>query len=130
MILVSSEQPRYNSLRPSVSLASCVSPSSSPQLCDLRVRLERAEAERQELQDELRRERGAREKLELLISQLQQQITSSANHSPQSIYSANHSPQNTDSDNHSPNTPTPANHSPRARHTHSPAATHKGTDSS
>ncbi|KAI5609437.1 ski-like protein, partial [Silurus asotus] len=47
------------------------------QLCDLRVRLERAETERQELQDELRRERDAREKLELLISQLQQQITSS-----------------------------------------------------
>lgn len=44
------------------------------QLCDLRCRLERAEAERQELQDELRREREAREKLELMITHLQQQI--------------------------------------------------------
>ncbi|KAI4881660.1 hypothetical protein NFI96_008818, partial [Prochilodus magdalenae] len=44
------------------------------QLCELRCRLERAEAERQELQDELRREREAREKLELMITQLQQQI--------------------------------------------------------
>lgn len=82
------------------------------QLCDLRVSLERAEAERQELQDQLRRERGAREKLELLISQLQQQISSSASHSPQSIYLTNHSSQTTDSHIHSPKTLTPANHSP------------------
>ncbi|XP_066536841.1 ski-like protein isoform X2 [Hoplias malabaricus] len=48
------------------------------QLCELRCRLERAEGERQELQDELRREREAREKLELMISQLQQQILQSS----------------------------------------------------
>ncbi|KAL0201102.1 hypothetical protein M9458_004289, partial [Cirrhinus mrigala] len=44
----------------------------------LRCRLERAEAERQELQDELCREREAREKLELMISQLQQQMAHSS----------------------------------------------------
>lgn len=49
----------------------------SAQLCELRCRLERAEAERQELQDELRREREAREKLKLMISQLQQQMAQS-----------------------------------------------------
>ncbi|KAI7810006.1 ski-like protein [Triplophysa rosa] len=47
------------------------------QLCELRCRLERAEAEREELQDELHREREAREKLELMISQLQQQMAQS-----------------------------------------------------
>uniref|UniRef100_A0A671SCP1 Ski-like protein n=1 Tax=Sinocyclocheilus anshuiensis TaxID=1608454 RepID=A0A671SCP1_9TELE len=47
------------------------------QLCELRCRLECAEAERQELQEELCREREAREKLELMISQLQQQMTES-----------------------------------------------------
>ncbi|KAL1280656.1 hypothetical protein QQF64_015256 [Cirrhinus molitorella] len=47
------------------------------QLCELRCRLERAEAERQELQEELCREREAREKLELMISQLQQQMAQS-----------------------------------------------------
>ncbi|XP_058601917.1 ski-like protein isoform X2 [Onychostoma macrolepis] len=47
------------------------------QLCELRCRLERAEAERQELQEELCREREAREKLELMISQLQQQMVQS-----------------------------------------------------
>uniref|UniRef100_A0A9J7ZMW5 SKI-like proto-oncogene a n=1 Tax=Cyprinus carpio carpio TaxID=630221 RepID=A0A9J7ZMW5_CYPCA len=47
------------------------------QLCELRCRLERAEAERQELQEELCREREAREKLELMISKLQQQMVQS-----------------------------------------------------
>ncbi|XP_026061673.1 ski-like protein isoform X1 [Carassius auratus] len=47
------------------------------QLCELRCRLERAEAERQELQEELCREREAREKLELMISQLRQQMVQS-----------------------------------------------------
>ncbi|KAK7944721.1 hypothetical protein WMY93_000449 [Mugilogobius chulae] len=46
-----------------------------PTLSELRQRLERAEADRQELQDELRREREAREKLERTISQLKQQMT-------------------------------------------------------
>lgn len=45
------------------------------QLSELRQRLERAEADRQELQDELRREREAREKLERTISQLKQQMS-------------------------------------------------------
>ncbi|XP_055007473.1 ski-like protein [Boleophthalmus pectinirostris] len=49
------------------------------QLSELRQRLERAEADRQELQDELRREREAREKLERTISQLKQQMTQSSN---------------------------------------------------
>ncbi|XP_051990152.1 ski-like protein [Xyrauchen texanus] len=47
------------------------------QLCELRCRLERAEMERQELQEELCREREAREKMELMISQLQQQMAKS-----------------------------------------------------
>ncbi len=51
--------------------------SFCPQLCELRCRLECAEAERQELQEELCREREAREKLELMISQLQQQMVQS-----------------------------------------------------
>ncbi|XP_062386534.1 ski-like protein [Sardina pilchardus] len=44
------------------------------QLSKLRARLERAEAERAELQDELQREREAREYLELTIAQLRQQM--------------------------------------------------------
>ncbi|XP_026230877.1 ski-like protein [Anabas testudineus] len=44
------------------------------QLSELRQRLERAEADRQELQEELRREREAREKLERTITQLKQQM--------------------------------------------------------
>ncbi|XP_051556082.1 ski-like protein [Myxocyprinus asiaticus] len=47
------------------------------QLCELRCRLERAETERQELQEELCREREAREKMELMITQLQQQMAKS-----------------------------------------------------
>ncbi|KAB5579683.1 hypothetical protein PHYPO_G00197770 [Pangasianodon hypophthalmus] len=123
---------RLEQLRHTYTHCTCQSQEEqyTSQLCDLRVRLERAEAERQELQDELRRERDAREKLELLISQLQQQITSSANHSPRSIYSTNHSPQTTDSNNHSPKNLTPANHSPRSQHTHSPATKHSGAESS
>ncbi|XP_072544643.1 ski-like protein isoform X2 [Salminus brasiliensis] len=59
------------------------------QLCDLRCRLERAEAERQELQDELRREREAREKLELMITQLQQQIIQTTSKTSTSSHSQN-----------------------------------------
>ncbi|KAM9439322.1 ski-like protein [Clarias gariepinus] len=44
------------------------------QLLELRQRLDRAEEDREELQDELRREREAREKLERIISELRQQI--------------------------------------------------------
>ncbi|XP_044145793.1 ski-like protein [Bufo gargarizans] len=48
------------------------------QLTELRQRLDQAEADRRELQDELRREREAREKLELLIKELKLQILKSA----------------------------------------------------
>ncbi|XP_077470775.1 ski-like protein [Stigmatopora argus] len=48
------------------------------QLSELRQRLESAEADRQELQDELRREREAREVLERTIGQLKQQMAQSA----------------------------------------------------
>uniref|UniRef100_A0A1A8DHF0 SKI-like oncogene a n=1 Tax=Nothobranchius kadleci TaxID=1051664 RepID=A0A1A8DHF0_NOTKA len=47
------------------------------QLLELRQRLERAEADRQELQEELHREREAREKLEHTIAQLKQQMAQS-----------------------------------------------------
>ncbi|KAM7400330.1 hypothetical protein PAMA_004835 [Pampus argenteus] len=47
------------------------------QLSELRQRLEQAEADRQELQEELRREREAREKLERTITQLKQQMAHS-----------------------------------------------------
>ncbi|XP_036410775.1 ski-like protein [Megalops cyprinoides] len=47
------------------------------QLSELRRRLDRAEADREELQEELCREREAREKLELMISQLKQQMSGS-----------------------------------------------------
>ncbi|XP_075058210.1 ski-like protein [Mixophyes fleayi] len=48
------------------------------QLTELRQRLDQAEADRRELQDELRRERDAREKLELMIKELKLQILKSA----------------------------------------------------
>ncbi|XP_054452063.1 ski-like protein isoform X1 [Anoplopoma fimbria] len=48
------------------------------QLSELRQRLEQAETDRQELQEELRREREAREKLERTIAQLKQQMVQSA----------------------------------------------------
>ncbi|XP_056277104.1 ski-like protein isoform X2 [Pseudoliparis swirei] len=48
------------------------------QLSELRQRLEQAETDRQELQEELRREREAREQLERTISQLKQQMVHSA----------------------------------------------------
>ncbi|XP_068460174.1 ski-like protein [Clinocottus analis] len=48
------------------------------QLSELRQRLEQAETDRQELQEELRREREAREKLERTITQLKQQMVHSA----------------------------------------------------
>ncbi|NXA31161.1 SKIL protein, partial [Eudromia elegans] len=44
------------------------------QLAELRQRLDHAEADRQELQDELRQEREAREKLEMMIRELKLQI--------------------------------------------------------
>ncbi|KAJ8357067.1 hypothetical protein SKAU_G00198610 [Synaphobranchus kaupii] len=47
------------------------------QLSELRRRLDRAEADREELQEELCREREAREKLELMISQLKEQMSES-----------------------------------------------------
>ncbi|XP_038573550.1 ski-like protein isoform X2 [Micropterus salmoides] len=47
------------------------------QLSELRQRLEQAEADREELQEELRREREAREKLERTIAQLKQQMAQS-----------------------------------------------------
>ncbi|XP_076149784.1 ski-like protein [Alosa pseudoharengus] len=54
------------------------------QLSKLRARLERAEAERAELQEELQREREARECLELTIGQLRQQMITaiSPSHTP------------------------------------------------
>lgn len=54
-----------------------VSRSVPCQLSELRQRLEQAEADRQELQEELRREREAREKLERTITQLKQQMAQS-----------------------------------------------------
>ncbi|KAM4695041.1 ski-like protein [Discoglossus pictus] len=48
------------------------------QLTELRQRLDQAEADRRELQDELRREREAREKLELMIKDLKLQILKSS----------------------------------------------------
>lgn len=48
------------------------------QLAELRQRLDHAEADRQELQDELRQEREAREKLELMIKELKLQILKSS----------------------------------------------------
>ncbi|XP_053315734.1 ski-like protein [Spea bombifrons] len=47
------------------------------QLTELRQRLDQAEADRRELQDELGREREAREKLELMIKELKLQILKS-----------------------------------------------------
>ncbi|KAG5847319.1 hypothetical protein ANANG_G00124750 [Anguilla anguilla] len=48
------------------------------QLSELRRRLDRAEADREELQEELCREREAREKLELMISRLKEQMSEAA----------------------------------------------------
>ncbi|XP_018609203.1 ski-like protein [Scleropages formosus] len=48
------------------------------QLTELRVRLDQAEADREELQEALRREREARENLEGVIAQLRQQMAESA----------------------------------------------------
>ncbi|XP_015727459.1 ski-like protein isoform X1 [Coturnix japonica] len=50
------------------------------QLAELRQRLDHAEADRQELQDELRQEREAREKLEMMIKELKLQILKSSKH--------------------------------------------------
>lgn len=47
------------------------------QLAELRQRLDHAEADRQELQDELRQEREARQKLEMMIKELKLQILKS-----------------------------------------------------
>lgn len=48
------------------------------QLAELRQRLDHAEADRQELQDELRQEREARQKLEMMIKELKLQIGKSS----------------------------------------------------
>nr|XP_056706569.1 ski-like protein [Euleptes europaea] len=48
------------------------------QLAELRQRLDHAEADRQELQDELRQEREARQKLEMMIKELKLQIQKSS----------------------------------------------------
>ncbi|XP_049723678.1 ski-like protein isoform X1 [Elephas maximus indicus] len=48
------------------------------QLAELRERLDHAEADRQELQDELRQEREARQKLEMMIKELKLQILKSS----------------------------------------------------
>lgn len=48
------------------------------QLAELRQRLDHAEADRQELQDELQQEREARQKLELMIKELKRQILKSS----------------------------------------------------
>lgn len=59
-------------------LTSCLSLAlCPPQLSELRQRLEQAEADRQELQEELCKEREAREKLERTIAQLKQQMAQS-----------------------------------------------------
>ncbi|KAJ8270371.1 hypothetical protein GJAV_G00113670 [Gymnothorax javanicus] len=54
------------------------------QLAELRRRLDRAEADREELQEELCREREAREKLELMISQLKEQMSQKPSPAPAS----------------------------------------------
>ncbi|XP_069474667.1 ski-like protein [Ambystoma mexicanum] len=48
------------------------------QLIELKQRLDKAEADRQELQDELKQEREGRQKLEMMIKELQQQILNSS----------------------------------------------------
>ena len=48
------------------------------QLAELRQRRDHAEADRQELQDELRQEREARQKLEMMIKELKLQIVKSS----------------------------------------------------
>lgn len=50
---------------------------SITQLAELRQRLDHAEADRQELQDQLRQEREARQKLEMMIKELKLQILKS-----------------------------------------------------
>lgn len=55
-----------------------LTPSSESQLAELRQRLDHAEADRQELQDELRQEREARQKLEMMIKELKLQILKSS----------------------------------------------------
>ncbi|KAM9429072.1 ski-like protein isoform 1-T2 [Salvelinus alpinus] len=54
------------------------------QLAELRGRLDGAEADREELQEELKRERDAREKLERIISQLKHQMDQTASSSSSS----------------------------------------------
>lgn len=54
----------------------------SLQLRKLQVSIDQAETERQELEEEVRRERHACQELQLIISQLQQHINPSTNHNP------------------------------------------------
>ncbi|XP_028448850.1 ski-like protein isoform X2 [Perca flavescens] len=83
------------------------------QLSELRQRLEQAEADRQELQEELRREREAREKLERTITQLKQQMVQSA------TVGGSPSPPLT------PSTGPPNAHSPHSSFSEAPAAGQK-----
>ncbi|XP_063074515.1 ski-like protein [Engraulis encrasicolus] len=81
------------------------------QLSKLRVRLERAEAERAELAEELTREREARERLQLTITQLQQQMARTSTLASSNANTITSSP----SHSHTPppsNTPTPTQASP------------------
>ncbi|KAJ8274397.1 hypothetical protein COCON_G00090220 [Conger conger] len=82
------------------------------QLSELRRRLDRAEADREELQEELCREREAREKLELMISQLKEQMSQST--------SAAEKP--SPSPSPAPKTPAPAEGSPAQEASQIPAA--------
>ncbi|XP_029561693.1 ski-like protein isoform X1 [Salmo trutta] len=81
------------------------------QLAELRGRLDGAEADRDKLQEELRSERDAREKLERIISQLQQQMGQTASTSASFVATGSPSPP-----------PTPSSHIPHTEgHTAGPA---------
>ncbi|KAM9459027.1 ski-like protein isoform 2-T3 [Salvelinus alpinus] len=86
------------------------------QLAELRGRLDGAEADRDKLQEELRSERDAREKLERIISQLQQQMGQTASTSASFVTTGSPSPP-----------PTPSSHTPHTEgHTAGPAEQQNG----
>ncbi|XP_024292032.1 ski-like protein [Oncorhynchus tshawytscha] len=86
------------------------------QLAELRGRLDGAEADRDKLQEELRSERDAREKLERIISQLQQQMGQTASTSASFVTTGSPSPP-----------PTPSSHPPHTEgHTAGPAEQQNG----
>ncbi|CDQ88854.1 unnamed protein product [Oncorhynchus mykiss] len=86
------------------------------QLAELRGRLDCAEADRDKLQEELRSERDAREKLERIISQLQQQMGQTASTSASFVTTGSPSPP-----------PTPSSHTPHTEgHTAGPAEQQNG----